>query len=67
MTWHIVPSNIGPAFQAGAWYTLGIANAAVGIGLMATYPQYLMGYATLFVIFLLVINGLMRYLKSRRT
>lgn len=66
MTLHLMRSNIGPAFQAGAWYTLGISNAAAGAGFFLSYTGYLLMYAVLFTTFFVVINGLMRWLKNRR-
>jgi hypothetical protein len=66
MTKRIMPSTVGPALQASTWYTLGILTALVPLGITAfSYPQFLLGYATVIVLAVSLVNGMMAYLKKK--
>jgi hypothetical protein len=68
MTKHIVPSNIGPALQASTWYTLGIMMSLVPLGLINfSYFEFIVGYLAAIVLAIAVVNGVMSYLKKKRT
>ena len=66
MTKHLIPTTIGPALQAGSWYTLGILSAIAPLG-YTQYPLwcYLLGYAAVFLLAVAVINGAMAWMKRR--
>jgi hypothetical protein len=63
MTLHLIPLRIAPAFQAGAWYTLGITNAARGADIIFSWTTILVLYSTLFAIFLTTITVVMKRYK----
>lgn len=66
MTKRIMPSKVGPALQAGTWYTLGILTALIPLGYTTfSYGQFLFGYATIIVLATGLVNGVMVYLKKR--
>lgn len=65
MTLHYMPSTFGPAIQASSWYTLGIILGLETVHLTNfTFGQFLLGYATMVVLAVSLINGLMVYLKK---
>jgi hypothetical protein len=65
MTKRIMPSTVGPALQASTWYTLGILTTIVSLGFTAiTYGQFLLGYVTVIVLAISIVNGMMAYLKK---
>lgn len=68
MTKHIMPSNFGPAIQAGTWYTLGVTMTLLQFGLNTfTYMQFLLCYIAMLALAVAVVNGVMGYLKKKRT
>jgi hypothetical protein len=68
MTLHYMPRSIGPALQAGAWYTVGIGYALVGAGVTLGYAAYGILFATLVCTFFAVINGFMKFgIKKAQT
>ncbi|MES2749481.1 MAG: hypothetical protein V4606_03740 [Patescibacteria group bacterium] len=65
MTKRIMPSTMGPGIQAGSWYTLGILTTVVGmLDINITMSMFLVWYVTALVVALLVVNGVMKYLKK---
>jgi len=67
MTKHIMPSNIGPALQAGTWYTLGVVMALVPLNLSGfSYFEFVIGYLAAIALAVTIVNGAMSYLKSKR-
>ncbi|MBY0537802.1 hypothetical protein K2P47_00200 [Patescibacteria group bacterium] len=64
MTKRIMPSTVGPALQASTWYTQGIMTAAVPLGYVLSYGQFLLAYMTMFVLAVSIVNGIMAYLKK---
>lgn len=67
MTKHIMPSNIGPALQAGTWYTLGVTMSLIPLGLSSfSYFQFIVGYAAAVALAIAIVNGMMSYLKKKR-
>lgn len=67
MTTHIVPSTIGPALQASAWYSLGIVTALATVGLTGfSFLQFFLAYITLFALAVMLVNGTMWYLKNQK-
>lgn len=67
MTKRVMPSNFGPAIQAGSWYTLGITMALIPLGL-AQYSlfEFFIGYAAAIALAVTIVNGTMSYLKSKK-
>ncbi|MFM2374122.1 MAG: hypothetical protein RLZZ234_117 [Candidatus Parcubacteria bacterium] len=61
MTLHYMPFKIGPAIQAGAWYTLGSGAALMGAGVRVSYTMYIVLYLILVLVFAAVISGYMKY------
>lgn len=67
MTKHLIPNTIGPALQAGSWYTLGTLLALQGIGMTGySYLHFLIGYVAFIFLAVSVVNGIMAILKSKR-
>lgn len=68
MSAHIVPSTIGPALQAGSWYTLGIMGGLEVLGyLNFSVLEFCLGYVTWLVLAIAIVNGVMSILKHKRT
>jgi len=68
MTAHIVPSTLGPAIQAGSWYTLGGLLALQLQGVVNfTFLQFFLGYIAWIVLAIGIVNGAMSIMKSKRT
>ncbi len=68
MTKHIMPSNIGPAVQAGTWYTLGVIMVLIPLGLdRFSYFEFFIGYAAALALALAIVNGIMGYFKKKRS
>lgn len=66
MTKHIVPSSVGPAIQASAWYTLGIIATLFSRGVdTLDFFNYILLYLSIFTVTFIVINSAMIYLKSK--
>lgn len=67
MTAHLVPSTIGPAIQAGSWYTLGVLVALQILGLTGfSICQFLLLYLAWIVLAIVIVNGVMAVLKAKR-
>lgn len=67
MTAHLIPSNFGPAIQAGNWYTLGTLSALLPLGLTNfTYLQFGLAYVTWIVLAIGIVNGIMAILRAKR-
>jgi hypothetical protein len=67
MTLHIMPSTVGPAFQAASWYALGALYALLALQIANfTYVQFLLGFAADCALNVTITNGLMWYFKSKR-
>ena len=67
MTAHLVPSNFGPAIQAGSWYTLGVLAALVPLGLTDfTLTHFFMAYVTWVLFVIGLVNAIMAILMARR-
>jgi cytochrome c oxidase assembly factor CtaG len=67
MTAHIIPSNFGPAIQAGNWYTLGTLSALLPLGLTNfTFLQFGLAYVTWLVLAIGIVNGIMAILRGKR-
>ncbi len=67
MTKRVMPSNFGPAIQAGSWYTLGITMAMVPLGLAQySLTEFFIGYAAAIAFATAVVNGVMGYLKHNK-
>ncbi len=65
MTKRIMPSKIGPALQASTWYTLGGLTAILPLALVSTsYATFLLGYGIVIILGLLIVNGVMKYLRK---
>ena len=60
MTERIMPSTIGPAIQAGSWYSLGIMTSLLPLGLTNfTFGQFLLGYVTALILTICIVNAVM--------
>ena len=68
MTKHIMPSTVGPALQASTWYTLGVTFSLFSLGVV-TYPllHFYLAYAAAIVLAIAIVNGMMAYLKQRKS
>jgi hypothetical protein len=67
MTAHLVPSNFGPAIQAGNWYTLGTLAALVPLGLTGfSLMHFLLAYITWIVFAISIVNAIMAIQVARR-
>jgi hypothetical protein len=67
MTKRIMPSTLGPSLQASTWYTMGVINSLLPLGLISfSLTHFLLGYAAAIVLATALVNGLMTYLKERR-
>lgn len=68
MTMHKVPSNFGPAIQAGSWYTLGTLAALASLNITNfSLTEFFLGYITWLVLTISVVNGIMAIQVGRRT
>jgi hypothetical protein len=64
MTYRIMPSTFGPAIQASSWYTLGVMNALVGMGIIYfSLPLFFISYAAVIVLAISLINAGMALLR----
>lgn len=67
MTAHLIPSNFGPAIQAGNWYTLGVLSALVPLSLTTfTLLHFFLAYITWIVLAISIVNGIMAIQVARR-
>lgn len=67
MTMHKVPSNFGPAIQAGTWYTLGTLAALNSLQMTDfTLTEFFLGYVTWLVLTISVVNGIMAIQLNKR-
>jgi hypothetical protein len=67
MTAHLMPSNFGPAIQAGNWYTLGTLSALLPLGLTDfSFTQFFLAYITWLVLAIAIVNGIMAILRGKR-
>lgn len=67
MTAHLMPSNFGPAIQAGNWYTLGTLSALIPLGLTSfSLTHFLFAYVTWLVFAISIVNGIMAIQVARR-
>jgi hypothetical protein len=67
MTAHLIPSNFGPAIQAGSWYTLGLLAALVPLGLMNfSLAHFFMAYVTWVLLVIGLVNAIMAFLMAKR-
>ena len=67
MTAHLMPSNFGPAIQAGNWYTLGTLSALLPLGITSfSFGQFLLAYITWLVLAVSIVNGIMAVLHGKR-
>jgi len=66
MTLHLIPSTLGPAIQASSWYTLGFALALLANGWNdISLGAYMLLFLADFIVSLVIINGVMSYLKNK--
>lgn len=67
MTKHVMPSKIGPALQAATWYTLGFIITIHMFDLFALdTATFSMLYAVDIATALVIVNGYMKYLQSKK-
>ncbi|HEY0964349.1 MAG TPA: hypothetical protein VGE31_00970 [Candidatus Paceibacterota bacterium] len=66
MTKHIMPKTLGPAVQAGTWYTLGTLTALVPLDLTNFgLVTFILIYIAILVLAIAIVNGLMGALKKK--
>lgn len=66
MTKHWIPSSLGPAIQAGSWYTMGLMFALLPLGLISfTFTQFVLVYAGVVCLAIAIINGVTDAMKKR--
>lgn len=66
MTKHLMPRSIGPSLQASSWYTLAGLYFLSSIGATHfSYTEYFIGYLSVFILALVVINGALAYAKMK--
>ena len=65
MKLHKMPSTMGPALQAGSWYTLGILLALMQLT-HTSFPlvQFLLAYVAAIAFAVYMVNGIMALLKK---
>lgn len=67
MTAHLVPSTIGPALQAGSWYTLGTLAALQLLDITDfSFGIFLMAYITWLILAIGIVNGVMAIIKGKK-
>ncbi|MEK7462089.1 MAG: hypothetical protein AAB618_00750 [Patescibacteria group bacterium] len=67
MTAHLIPSNFGPAIQAGNWYTLGTLSALLPLGLTTfSFTQFFIAYITWIVLAIAIVNAIMAWQMAKR-
>lgn len=68
MTKHWITPKLGPAIQAGTWYTLGFLITIYIFEYMElTLLNFAIFYGVMFTLAVLVVNGCMLYLKKRQS
>lgn len=68
MTKHWISSKVGPAIQAGTWYTLGFLITIFVFDLaQLSFNDFLVFYAVDLVGAILIVNGCLVYLKNKRS
>jgi hypothetical protein len=64
MTKRIMPRTLGPALQVSAWYTLGVVNALLPLGLVSfSIVHFLLAYAAVILLAVAIVNAGMAYFK----
>ena len=67
MSAHLVPTTVGPAFQAGSWYALGTLTALAAASHAGfTYFQFLVSYVAWVILAIGIVNFIMAILKVKR-
>jgi hypothetical protein len=67
MTLHIIPSNFGPAIQAGNWYTLGTLSALLPLGITNfTLTQFTLAYVAWLILAISIVNAIMAIQMAKR-
>lgn len=68
MTMRIMPSTFGPALQASSWYTFGFLVSIYLNGLTSfSLLTFLLCYLAMFLIAVVVVNGVMAHIRSIST
>ena len=68
MTAHIMPKSLGPALQAGSWYTLGTLAALVPLDLTNFgLVTFILAYIAGLVLAIAIVNGIMGVFKKKQT
>lgn len=67
MTLHLIPSSVGPALQAASWYTLGSITLLGVHGVHFVLQSFFWGYIAVFMLFLIVVNGYMRFFTVKKS
>ena len=67
MTKHIIPSNFGPAIQAGNWYTLGTLAALLPLGITNfSFSQFILAYIAGLILAISIVNAVMAMQMAER-
>ncbi len=68
MTAHLVPNTVGPALQAGSWYTLGTLLAFESLSYTDfSFLLFLLGYVTWLILAIAIVNGILAVIKGKLT
>ena len=67
MTKHMIPSNFGPAIQAGNWYTLGTLSALLPLGIVGfSLTQFALAYIAWLILAISIVNAIMAMQMAKR-
>ena len=67
MTKHMIPSNFGPAIQAGNWYTLGTLSALLPLGIVGiSLTQFILAYLAWLILAISIVNAIMALQMAKR-
>lgn len=67
MTLHLIPSNFGPAIQAGNWYTLGTLSALLPLGIVGfSFTQFALAYIAWLILAISIVNAIMAIQMAKR-
>ena len=63
----MIPSNFGPAIQAGNWYTLGTLSALLPLGIVGfSLTQFALAYIAWLILAISIVNAIMAMQMAKR-
>lgn len=67
MSAHLVPTTVGPALQAGSWYTLGTLIALEATHHISfTFFQFFLAYVAWIILAIGIVNSVLAILNAKR-